>query len=174
MGRLEYTLTNDDYIAFNRYAATHNPAIVAQSRRIRTTGTLAAAVMAAVVFWLVSHDAATAVLMTVAAGGVMWFIWPTTQRRALNAQLNRLAKTGELGRLGATVLTWDSDGLTESATASRASVGWERVRRVEETAQHLFVFAGDLEALIVPKRAGAGVAELGRRVQEELIARKSA
>lgn len=170
MGRLEYTLTNDDYIAFNQYAAKHTPAIVGQSRRIRTTGTLAAAVMAAVVFWLVSHDVATAVLMTAAAAGVMWFIWPATQRRAVDAQLNRLAKTGELGRLGATVLTWDSDGLTESATASRAIVGWERVRRVEETAQHLFVFTGDLEALIVPKRAGDGAAELGRIARARLAA----
>ncbi len=168
MGRLEYTLTNDDYIAFNQYAAKHTPAIVAQARRIRTTGTLAAAVMAAVVFWLVSGELFTTVLMTSAAGAVMWFIWPSTQRRSVNAQLNRLAKAGELGRLGATVLTWDADGLTEAATSSRALVGWDRVRRIEATAQHVFVFTGDLEALIVPKRAGAGVAELVRFAQVRL------
>lgn len=160
MGRLEYTLTNDDYIAFNRYAATHNPVIVAQSRRIRATGTLAVVVLAGVAFWLVSHEVLATVALTAAAAGVMWFIWPSTQRRAINAQLSKLAKAGDLGRLGPTVLTWDDDGLTESATASRAVVGWERVRRVEETAGHLFVFAGELEALIVPKRAGDGVAEL--------------
>lgn len=168
MGRLEYSLTNDDYVAFNQYAAKHTPAIVAQSRRIRATGTLAAAVMAAVVFWLVSGELFTAALMTGAAAGVMWFIWPSTQRRAVNAQLNRLAKAGDLGRLGATVLTWDDDGLTETATASRAIVGWDHVRRVEETAQHLFVFTGDLEALIVPKRAGEATAELARVVRARL------
>ncbi|MGC4154171.1 MAG: YcxB family protein [Propionicimonas sp.] len=170
MGRLEYTLTNDDYIAFNQYAARHTPAIVAQSRRIRTTGTLAAGVMAAVVFWLVSKELLTTVAMTAAAAGMMWFIWPSTQRRAVNAQLNRLAKDGDLGRLGETVLTWDDHALTEAATASQAVVGWERVRRIEETAQHLFIFTGDLEALIVPKRAGNTAAELARVVRAVLAA----
>jgi hypothetical protein len=165
MGRLEYTLTNDDYVAFNQYAAKHTPAIVAQARRIRTTGTLAAGVMAAVVFWLVSRELLTTVLMTAAAAGMMWFIWPGAQRRAVNTQLNKLAKAGDLGRLGETVLTWDESGLVESAVASQAIVGWERVRRVAETAEHLFVFIGDLDALIVPKRAGQAVAELARFAQ---------
>ena len=170
MGRLEYTLTNEDYVAFNHYAARHTPAIMAQARRIRTTGTAAAAVMAAVVFWLLSGELLTTLLTTVAAAAVMWFVWPSAQRRAINSQLNRLAKAGDLGRLGATVLTWDADGLTETALASRATVGWERVRRVEETAQHILIFTGDLEALIVPKRAGDGVAELARFARARLAA----
>ncbi|MCA0253666.1 MAG: YcxB family protein [Actinobacteria bacterium] len=170
MGRLEYTLTNDDYVAFNRYAAKSSPMILAQSHRIRTTGTLAAAVMAAVVFWFLSREPFTALLMTAAAAGVMWFIWPAIQRRAVNVQLNQLARAGDLGRLGETVLTWDERGITEAATASQAVVGWERVRRVEESGQHLYVFTGDLEALIVPKRAGAGVAELARFTQGKLAA----
>ena len=165
MGRLEYTLTNDDYVAFNRYAASHSPVIVAQARRIRTTGTLAAGVVGAVVFWLVSRELLTTVLMTAVAAGMMWFIWPATQRRAVNTQLNKLAKAGELGRLGETGLSWDDSGLVESAAASQAIVGWERVRRVAENAGHLFIFVGDLDALVVPKRAGAGVAELARFAQ---------
>ena len=63
------------------------------------------------------------------------------------------------------MLTWDESGLVESAVASQAIVGWERVRRVAETAEHLFVFIGDLDALIVPKRAGQAVAELARFAQ---------
>ena len=168
MGRLEYTLTNDDYVAFNRYAARHAPAIVAQSRRIRRTGTVVAAAAAAVAFWLISGELFTMLLMTVAAAAVMWFIWPVVQRRTVDAQLNRLARTGELGRLGATVLTWDEAGLTEAATASHAAVGWERIRRIGETDRHLFLFTGDLEALIVPKAAGDGVAELARFAQARL------
>lgn len=171
MGRLEYTLTNDDYIAFNRYAAKHNPAIVAQARRVRVTGTLATMVVGAVTFWLISQEALTTLLMTAAVTGVMWSVWPSSHRRAINAQLNRLAKEGDLGRLGETVLTWDDEGLTEAATASRAIVGWEGVRRLEETAQHLFVFTGDLEALIVPKRAGPAVADLVAVAQAKLAAR---
>lgn len=170
MGQLEYSLTNEDYLAFNRYAAERNPVIVAQARRIRTTGTLVAAAVGAVAFWLVSREVLTTALMTAAVAAAMWFIWPRTYRRAITSQLSRLAKAGDLGRLGETVLTWDDEGLTEAAAASQAMVGWERVRRIEETAAHLFVFTGDLEALVVPKRAGAGVADLVRVFQARLNA----
>lgn len=171
MGRLEYSLTNEDYIAFNQYAAKHNPVIAEQSRRVRATGTIVAAVGGVVAFWLISREVFTTVLMAAAVAAAMWFIWPRTHRRAITSQLNRLAKAGDLGRVGETVLTWDDQGLTEAATASQAMVGWPRVRRIEETTQHLFVFVGDLEALIVPKRAGAGVAELTHFAQGRLAAR---
>ncbi|MGC3955001.1 MAG: YcxB family protein [Propionicimonas sp.] len=170
MGRLEYALTNDDYVAFNRFAATSAPAIVAQSRRVRVTGTLVTAVLAVVVFWLVSGDLLTTALMTAVLAAVMWFIWPATHQRAINTQLRRLAKAGELGRLGHTVLTWDESGLTETAEASHARVGWERVRRVEESTRHLFLFTGDLEALIVPRSAGDGVADLACFARSRLSA----
>lgn len=172
MDRLEYSLTNDDYLAFNRYAATHHTTIGAYARRVRVNGTVAAGLLALIVFWLVSQDPFLTAITTILAAGVMWMLWPWAQRRAIDSQLNKLAKTGDLGRLGDTVLTWDDSGLTESAAASQAIVGWERVRRVEETASHVFIFLGELEALIVPKRAGAGVAELVRAAQARRAARE--
>lgn len=168
MGRLEYTLTNDDYVAFNQHAARSAPALLAQARRVRVTGTLLISVLAVVVFWFVSREWATTLLMTVVLAAVMWFSWPPIQRRTIEAQLRRIAKSGELGRLGATTLTWDRNGITETATASQAVAGWERLRRVEETPDHLFLFLGELEALVVPKRAGDGVDDLARFARARL------
>ena len=72
MGRLEYSLTNEDYIAFNQYAAKHNPVIAEQSRRVRATGTIVAAVGGVVAFWLISREVFTTVLMAAAVAAAPW------------------------------------------------------------------------------------------------------
>ena len=168
MNRLEYDLTNDDYVAFNERVARTAPGVVDQYRRIRMIGTVATAVA----IGLLVREPVEALVMAALVGTVMWFAFVPIVRRSMRAQLRRLAKAGNLGRLGPTVLTWDPYGITESATDSEASVGWPRVTRIDETDDHLFVFTGDLEALVVPRRAGADVAELAVYARTQLESRR--
>lgn len=158
--RLEYELTNDDYLAFNRHLARTSPTVLAQVERARRVVVASAVGIGLAVLWLATRELILSVVATAIATAVMWLTWTALHHRNMDAQLRRMARKGDLGRLGPTVLTWDDRRITESATASQAIVGWQRVQRVEETEQHLFLMLGDLEALVVPKRAGAGVAEL--------------
>jgi len=168
VGRLDYELTEDDYLAFNQHAAVAAPALVAQSRRARLLWTVVIPLALGVGLWILERDAALAVIAAAIAAGTLWFTWPYFLRRSVTARLRRLAATTGLGRTGATTLVWDDHGITESAASSRASVGWERLDRVEETPRHLFLFVGPLEGLIVPKRAGGEVAELARYARERI------
>jgi hypothetical protein len=168
MGRLEYDLTNDDYIAFNRHLARTSPTIQAQLVRAQRMGGFVTLGVGAALVWLLTRNLMITVIAVAAVTVTTWFMWSSLYRRTLDAQLKRMARTGDLGRLGATVLTWDENGLTESAADSQAIVGWPRLQGVEETDQHLFLMLGDLEALVVPRRAGAEVAALAAAAQTKL------
>lgn len=174
MGSLEYTLGNDDYIAFNSHVAFTSPAFRAQSQRVRATGTIAAAATAALVLWLLDRNVAGALIMAAAVALSMWLSWPWIHRRTTISQLKRVASKGDLGRTGPVQLGWDETGLHEDVPGGRSTADWSRLRRVGETKDHLFLFLGDLEALIVPKRAGSGVAELAAFARARASSRPSA
>lgn len=171
MGQLNYDLTDDDYLAFNQHAAVSAPALADQARRVRIIGVVVVPLLVGIVMWAVERNPPFALLLAGIAAAVTWFSWPRVHRWAVTSQLRRVAATSGLGRTGATRLGWDEATITEAATSSRATVGWDRLERVEETPDHLFLFVGPLEGLIVPKRAGDGVAELARYARERLAAR---
>ncbi|MDQ7992128.1 MAG: YcxB family protein [Propionicimonas sp.] len=171
MQRLDYELTNDDYVAFNQHAAVTAPALVGQARRVRVAGTVVVPVVAGLGLWVLERDPVQALFVAAVGAAVVWFSWPPIQRATTAVQLKRMSAATGLGRTGPTTLVWDDHWITESASATQASVGWERLDRVEETPQHVFLFVGPLEGLVVPKRAGVGASELARYARERIAGR---
>ena len=160
MGRLTYSLTGDDYLAFNQFVATTLPPYAEQARRVRVIGATVVPLAVGIALWVMERNLVASLLAAAVGAGVLWFTWPGFHRWSVTSRLKRIASTSGLGRTGATTLAWDEERVIEAAKASRAEVGWERLERVEETPRHLFLFVGPQEALIVPKRAGDAVGEL--------------
>ena len=168
VGRLEYSLTSDDYLAFNLFVATALPPYADQARRVRVIGATVVPLAVGITLWVMERNLVASLLAAAAGAAVLWFTWPGFHSWSVTRRLKRIASTSGLGRTGATTLSWDERGVTEAAKASRAEVGWERLERVEETPRHVFLFVGPQEALIVPKRAGDGVAELAGHARSRL------
>ena len=160
MRTLKYSLTSDDYVAFNEYVATSMPPYADQARRARVVGATMVPLVVGIALWVLERNLLASVIGAAVASVILWFTWPGFHRWSVASRLKRLASSGELGRTGATTLAWDEERVTEAARASRAEIGWERLERVAETPKHLFLFVGAQEALIVPKRAGEDTAEL--------------
>jgi hypothetical protein len=58
------------------------------------------------------------------------------------------------------VLTWDDQRVYETFDGMGSYVDWNRLVRVAETADHLYLLRGEADPIIVPKRAGSVVAQL--------------
>ena len=168
MGRLAYSLTSDDYLAFNQFVATALPPYADQARRMRLIGATVVPLAVGITLWVMERNLVASLLAAAVGAAVLWFTWPGFHRWSVTSRLKRLARTSGLGRTGATTLSWDEQQVTEAARASRAEVGWERLERVAETPGHVFLFVGPQEALIVPKRAGDGGAELAGYARSRL------
>ncbi|GAA4389907.1 hypothetical protein GCM10023153_06620 [Ornithinibacter aureus] len=156
--RIDYHLSAEDYVAFNLHAARTMPEYERQIAQARLWGAVLMAGLA-VVFGLVLFDAgvvATGVLAVLGAGG-WWLFSPWSLRRSIRRSVERIGRTSGLGVVGPATLLVDEVGMREYCGAVTHSVPWSAIVRVEETAEHGFIFVAPMAALVVPKRAaGAG------------------
>lgn len=171
MGELVYELTNDDYVAFNHYAYDNAEAFVKYGLRQRILFTACFAVITLTGGWVVELWLALIAALGVAA--VVWFSWPWLMHRSIESQLKRVSSSGNVGRTGPVWLRWDAERLTEDFHGYGTYVQWWRIERVGETADHLFLFLGQLDAVLIPKRAGAGVADLAGYARSRVAMRPS-
>ena len=159
MGRLDYVLTDDDYIALARHEQVNGPGFAANLRQQRWIMTLVPPITFAIL-GLLTDSLQYLLPAGVLLGGVLWFGFPSLYDQLVSRQLHAVAKRGGLGRTGPVVLTWDQWRLHENFVGMGGYVDWTRFIRVDESAEHVFLLVGNADGVIVPKRAGAGVAAL--------------
>lgn len=169
---LEYTLTEDDLVAFAAGQARESGEDAVRRRRA-----------VVVIAWLVGVAAyllvsalstipllagrqfvwagaaeVTAIIVGVAVG---WRQWRSGERlvdRWLSRRYRRLARVA-LEQTGAHRRVWlTADGIRVASGGREDGVDWAGVVRVTETPDHVFVHTAANSAHIIPKRAGAGVA----------------
>ena len=160
MTSLTYTVTPDDYIAYNVHLAA-KPHFV---RRFRIRSLLSGAIFLvsiAVVLTLIlgMPDKGFPDWMPLFMGlvllveGVMWAAARPLQRAqvrvAVRAQLGP-APSGTF--LGPHRMEAASDALHSNGPMVRSIIAWPAVRTLEETPDHLFIVLGGAQSLIVPKR----------------------
>lgn len=150
MQRIEYELSNDDYVEYNLHLARTSEVLTKQSSRLRLFGSLTLVVVAFLVIGSAEGSAVIGTLVGVAFGALVWFTWPKTYWWIARQTVRRIARKQGLGRTGRTQLWTDDTGLHERTAVGEATVAWSGVHRVEETPTHAFIFLGPVEALIVP------------------------
>lgn len=158
MDRLDYSLGDEDSIAFNQHAYRTSPGL----KRNVQVQRLALVVVTPILFIVVGVASGDPIPFAVLGAGIavaLWFAIPWLVERSVNAQLKRAATTGNLARTGAVSLTWDEVRLFETFEGMGSFADWARIRRVEESTDHIFLILGEMDAIIVPKRAGAGVVQ---------------
>ncbi|MFN6955498.1 MAG: YcxB family protein [Acetobacteraceae bacterium] len=76
-----------------------------------------------------------------------------TYRRQMRAMLAAMSEPDEREELlGPKLLSWDAGGLTQRGPLGHWHLSWPAITAVEETEDHLFVMAGGLNGLFIPKR----------------------
>ncbi|MGC3994942.1 MAG: YcxB family protein [Propionicimonas sp.] len=169
MGWFGFVLTNDDYVAFTRHAYSELPGYSAINRRARIGMALLPLVFA-VVFLVLLDDPLTAIV-GVAFATMVWFGWPWAVRHSVTTQLRQVATVGDLGYVGPVRLGWDANRVWQDFAGGGCYADWSRIRQVDETPDHLFLVLGETDAMIVPRRAGAGVDALAAFARTQVAMR---
>lgn len=153
---LEYEITSDDLVAFNLHAGTTDAAVTKQRAISRVGGSAAVLVTLTALLAIEGHWIAGPVVGGVAAL-VFWMVWPRIWGWLLRRNVLRLAKAGGLGTPGPCRIWVDADGVHEATPYGTSGVAWAGIARIDETATHVFIFIGPVEAYIIPKRIGEAV-----------------
>lgn len=170
---IEFTLTPADLAA---YAALPAKESVEEASRLRWTR-LAGAWLSGGAAYVVAFSfsalplllgrqlalAAAAEVLDIAIGAAVgWWEW----RRGrvghwILSRRYRLKASVALEQTGASRRMWlDEAGLAVAAGERTAHVAWAAITRITETDDHVFVHTGAAGAHVIPRRAGAGVADL--------------
>jgi hypothetical protein len=148
---IEYTLTPDDAIAFQRY---HFKASLSSRQFFlrRLFWGILASILVFIIFsgWK-SVWGVLAVLL-------FWLVYllmiPLSIRWSINAFGKRMKKEGENKALwGKRRLTIDAQGLFEKSEVGETRLRWDGVERVVETADYIFIYVTTVSAHVIPKKS---------------------
>lgn len=165
---IEYDLTSDDYVAFNEHVSLTIPEYRQQVAQVRIWGALLMLVFTGTMGVALSEDGAVVPLVIAVLIAVGWWMTsPWWLRRAIRRRVVRIAATSGLGVLGPTSVSADAGGLRAECGGVVNTAPWSAILRVEDAADHGFIFVGPVAAIIVPKRA-AGAPALLAAVRERI------
>lgn len=178
---LEYTLTPADLAAFAAWRSAEAGDADPRRRRMRVAGAWLAGSLAYVVVFVASAlpllvnlqllSAGLVELLDVAVGvAVGWWEWRRGRVAAwLLARGNLTRGKVALEKSGAARRVWlDADGLNIAAGERASHLDWAGITGVTETDDHVFVHTGAGAAHVIPRRAGAGVADLVAEILRHL------
>lgn len=167
--QFEYTLTAEDYIAFNAHAARVSEQLKMLAARQRTLCTVLVLVVVPVLIGVLVHDWTGGVVTGALASAATWFGYPHLSHWVTGRTLRRLAAHDGLGPAGTARLEIDDAGLREELAGTTTSISWDSVDRIDETAEHAFVFVTAVAGIIVPlreERSGELLAEVRARLAD--------
>ena len=154
---VQYEVTMEDIVEFNRYHMAHSPTI---RRSLRT-----ARLLVSVAF------VAAGILLSVAKGtftdvavfglvSVLWFLlMPAFVGRRTIKNVRRMLSEGEnRGLLGKCTLSIAVDGLRVVRETGESTFAWCAVDRIVTAERHVYIYVSTVEALVIPKDAFAAPA----------------
>lgn len=152
-----FSLTKEDYIAFNLYTYGQSHTLQRSLLLIRLMG-LIYLVLPFVMFWI-TGEFLPGFFILFAILAVLWFLyipryyhWST--RRRLHKMLNEKETQSLFGEM---TLYLTAEGLRDEKPSGEVSkVPWSGVNKIGETDNYLFFYVNPVAAYILPKRAVQG------------------
>ena len=147
---IEFRLGEEDLLAFSEYHLDHSPS----SREARRRQTYGYAVLLAVfgLVFMFFGEAALAIAFLVL--GPLWIAyWPWRLKQIQREQLLRVVPGGQNPALeGLVSLGLDDEGLTCANATSQSRMSFAAVHGVTDTPDHLFIYLGAVQAIVIPRR----------------------
>lgn len=147
---IEFTLTPQDIVAFNRYHYMNSPAL----RRSYWRGFLWGAVAAIMLFimfsgWKSWWNALFPVLFLL----IYMILFPLSVRRNINALGRRMQTEGKnRGVWGKHYIRIDEQELFEKTDVGESRWRWIGIERVVENNEYIFIYVSTTSAHAIPKR----------------------
>lgn len=146
---IEYEVTVDDALEFNRYLLRTNP----RFRRPYLLGYIAGPIVGLVLFLMTGETSpilasVMVVGSTLLFSGLYYYLYNQQVTKTVQG-----AYVGKAGPLGRKTMTITADGLLASDEYSDSQLKWSGIQNVQETPSAIYLFVTPIMAYIVPKRA---------------------
>jgi len=150
---LQYEITLDDLVTFNKYHIRHSPTC-RRSYWWNLVGMIVAFVLVAVLVGaLYGTPIATAIHLAILLP-LSWPLWHLIYRVTVARRLRKLYREGEnRGLAGIHLIRIDAEGLAGTSQAGESKLKWVIVERIVEDNNHLYIYVSAVSAIVIPKRA---------------------
>jgi len=147
---LEFTITRDDLVAFNRYHAQSSPTWKRVNAWYRFG--CGCVVFASLTLLSVAMNTIIFALAGLLTALIYVFVYPLWVRRWLDWSARRFYGEGaNRGTLGWHRLTLQDDASHEESETGTQTTSYAGIERVAETDEYLFVYIGAVQAHVIPK-----------------------
>jgi hypothetical protein len=152
--KVEYDLTKEDYIAFNMHHIDHSPTI---KRSLFIQRYIVALIFLAFPF-IYSRVSGAALLLPLIVYGVVFIIWilyyPRYFTASMKKRILKMINEGSNASLfGPRSITLNESGVTETSENDESRSSWRSIEKIDETAEHIYIYISSINAYLVPVRA---------------------
>jgi len=151
---VEYEVTMEDMVEFNRYHMAHSPTV---RRTLRSARLLASAAFVGIGILISVAEGTFTGLAAFGLVSVLWFLlMPAFIVRRTIKNVRRMLSEGEnRGLLGKCTLSIAVDGLRVVRETGESTFAWCAVERIVTSERHVYIYVGATSALVIPKDAFA-------------------
>ena len=150
---LEYELTLDDYVTFNKYHIRHSPSC-RRSYRWNLVVLIALGLLLIVLYGAFFGTPVGTVLSCIIYVPLGWLLWRLSYRVTVARRLQRALREGENRDLAGThVLVIHDEGITTTGQMGETKLKWAVVEKTVEDKEHVYIYVSAVSALVIPKRA---------------------
>ena len=148
---VEYTLSRDDYVAFNLFYARHDPAFM---RKVRIIQGLGAAFLLGLGLAVGVPRGGMQNMMIFVLLAILFVLFVSNQARSVLEKQVRLATTrADNIPQGARALSCDAHGLRLRDDSGEQDIPFDEIRETVRTKTHLFMMTHLHEVIVVPLSA---------------------
>lgn len=158
--KIDFTLTKEDYIAYNIHHIEHSPSLK-KSLNIQRYGL--ALIFLIFPFIIASITSISLTLWLVVYGTVFVFwikFYPKYYISSTRKRIIRLIEEGNSANLlGDRSIILTEEGVEEISPQGESRTTWGSIERIDETQEYIYIYTSPVNAYLVPTRAFEGTAQ---------------
>lgn len=170
MTTIEYERTLDDIIDFNLYLIRSSPLLQRQAMVGRIITSIIVVILSMGLIYIIDRDKqfdTIAFIIPLVAGVFFFLIFPWLNNYGIRSRTTKLLKEGSnKAMIGRQRITLQDDSLYCEAPSGESKVKWDAVERVVVNNNHVLLYLGSMNALVIPKRAFANEIDMNFFVEE--------
>lgn len=146
--KLEYEITNEDYLKFNMHYLDNSADV---KRSLFISRIMLTIITLGVAFLTIRDGSIYGYLYFALIWLVIMVFFKKYFRYFMERKLKKMIKDGKnKGFLGQSSLEVQEDGLYSTSQNAEQKTKWEGVQKIATTSEHIFIYVGELAAIIVP------------------------
>jgi len=158
--KIDYSLTEEDYLAFNLFHAKNSKA-VSKSLMLQRFLSPIVFITAAFTFSWIGDVSLTASLIGFSFISILWIVYyPKYFYYLLTKNSKKMLQEGKNdGLLGDRYMTLSKEGITDVSSSGETKANWSGIKSIQEDDSRFYLYNSALSAYIIPKKSLQNVEE---------------